>query len=70
MFAHDCLIFCKATKRAVRMITDILKNPEMVSGQVVNQLNLQKSRIEFSKGIENGFKGEITNIFILILVKA
>lgn len=58
MFAHDCQSFVKQLKGSTNDYR-YSKNSEKVSVQIVN---LQKSRIEFSKGIENSPKGEITNI--------
>lgn len=36
MVADNCVIFYKATKRAVRSIINILENYENISGQLIN----------------------------------
>lgn len=59
MFADDCLIFCKTTKTAVRTIRNILQGYCKVYGQLVN---LHKSTVQFSKGVQEDVKQSITDI--------
>lgn len=47
MFADDCLIFCKATKRAARLKKDILHYSK-VSGQLINYYNLKFNFLQLS----------------------
>lgn len=59
MFADDVLIFCKASKAAVRNIRDIFQDNCKVSRQLVNY---HKSTVQFSKGIHKCMKDDITDI--------
>lgn len=59
MFADDVLIFCKASKAAARNIRDILQDYCKVSRQLVN---FHKSTVQFSKGVQQGMKDDITDI--------
>lgn len=59
MFADDCLIFYKSNKTAARNIRDILQDYCKVSGQLVN---LHKSTVQFSKGVQKDVKHSITDI--------
>lgn len=57
--SDDCLILCKGTKQAARNIKHILERYCKILGQLVNY---HKSKILFSKGIENSTKKNIIDI--------
>lgn len=59
MFAEDCIIFCGAFKTAACHVRNILDHYCKVSGQLVN---IHKSKIQFSIGINNAHKREIEHI--------
>ena len=59
LFADDSLFFCKANKEECQTILRILKEYEAVSGQ---QINLQKSSIQFWHKIEEASRQELRDI--------
>ena len=58
-FADDSLFFCKANKEECQTILRILKDYEAVSGQ---QINFQKSSIQFGHKIEETSRQELRDI--------
>ena len=59
LFADDSLFFCKAQKEECQIILRILKEYEVVSGQLIN---FEKSFIQFGHKIEESFKQELRDI--------
>ena len=59
LFADDSLFFCKAKKEECQTILRILKDYEVVSGQ---QINFQKSSIQFGHNIEETSRQELRDI--------
>ena len=59
LFADDSLFFCKAQKEECQTILRILKEYEVVSGQ---QINFQKSPIQFGYKIEETSRQELKDI--------
>lgn len=59
------MIFCKATKFAARNVKDISENFCNISGQLVN-----KSTVQFSKGIERKLKMDIVDILQVDISKS
>lgn len=53
LFADNCIIFCRATKKVTRNARQILDHYCTVSGQFVN---CHKSKIQFSTGVLNAEK--------------
>lgn len=58
MFAYDCVIFCRAIKRAAREYKSNLDHYCQVSGQLIN---FHKSTFTFSIGVQKGVKVEIVD---------
>ena len=59
LFADDSLFFCKANKKECQTILRILKDYETVS---VQQINFQKSSIQFGHKIEETSSQELRDI--------
>lgn len=59
MFADDCLLFAKATKKATRNICKVLDAFSAASGQ---KINFHKSSLFFSSKVNHNIRNEITNI--------
>ena len=59
LFTDDSLFFCKANKEECQTILKILKEYETVSGQ---QINFQKSAIQFGHKIEESSRQELRDI--------
>lgn len=59
MSLDDCIIFCKTTKKTGRNVKYIIYHYCRLLRQLVNY---QKSKIRFSKGINETVKQEIMNI--------
>ena len=59
LFADDSPFFCKAQKEECHTILRILKEYEVVSGQLIN---FQKSSIQFGHKIEESTKQELRDI--------
>ena len=59
LFVDDSLFFCKANKEECQTILKILKEYEAVSGQ---QINFQKSSIQFGHKIEESSRQELRDI--------
>lgn len=55
MLADDCLMFCGATKKAARIIRDLLGLYCTVSGQPVN---CHIYKVQFSKGIKKAVRNK------------
>lgn len=49
MFAYDCLIFCRASKKAARKYQVYIGSLFRVSGQLVNY---NKSKVQFFEGFK------------------
>jgi len=58
LFVDDCFLFCRATKREVNALKNILSIHEDASGQ---QINFQKSEIFFSRNVGAEAKVNISN---------
>ncbi|XP_019101856.1 PREDICTED: uncharacterized protein LOC109133305 [Camelina sativa] len=56
LFADDSLFFCQATREQYGVVLRILKQHERVSGQ---QINFQKSSVQFGHTVESGFREEL-----------
>ncbi|XP_010468192.1 PREDICTED: uncharacterized protein LOC104748214 [Camelina sativa] len=59
LFADDSLFFCKADNDQCRVILDILKQYECVSGQ---QINFSKSSVQFGHKIDEATKTELQGV--------
>lgn len=59
MFGDDCIIFCKATKKATREIKYVLDHYCKVSSQLINY---HKSIVQFSIYVEKCGKTNIADI--------
>ncbi|KAL6209023.1 hypothetical protein ACLB2K_019966 [Fragaria x ananassa] len=59
MFADDCLIFAKASKKAARNISQVLDAFSAASGQ---KINFHKSSLFFSDKVNSSTKNEIVNV--------
>ena len=59
LFADDSLFFCKATEEECGIILKLLKNYEAASGQ---QINFQKSSVQFGHKVPDNIKADIHNI--------
>ena len=59
LFTYDSLFFCKTNKEECQTILRILKEYEAVSGQ---QINFQKSSIQFGHKIEEASRQELRDI--------
>ncbi|XP_010468779.1 PREDICTED: uncharacterized protein LOC104748899 [Camelina sativa] len=59
LFADDSLFFCRVDKDQCGVILDILKQYEAVSGQ---QINFDKSSIQFGHKVEEGVKREVQEV--------
>lgn len=59
LFADDSFIFCRATKKEVQALREILTVYEVVSGQMVN---LGKSSVSFSRNVRGELKDGISRI--------
>ena len=59
LFADDSLFFCKAQKEERQTILKILKEYEVVSGQLIN---FDKSSIQFGHKIEESARNELRDI--------
>ena len=59
LFADNSLFFCKATKEECGIILKLLKNYEAASGQ---QINFQKSSVQFGHKVPDNIKADIHNI--------
>ena len=59
LFADDSLFFCKAQKEECQTILRIVKEYEIVSGQLIN---FDKSSIQFGHKIEESAKQELRDI--------
>ena len=59
LFADDSLFFCKAQKEECQTILRILKEYEVVSGQLIN---FENSFIQFGHKIKESFKQELRDI--------
>ena len=59
LFADDSLFFCKATKEECGVILKLLRDYEAVSGQ---QINFQKSSVEFGHKVPDNIRSDIHNI--------
>ena len=59
LFADDSLFFCKAQRDECQTILKILKEYEMVSGQLIN---FDKSSIQFGHKIEESTRQELRDI--------
>ena len=59
LFADDSLFFCKAQKKECQTILRILKDYEVVSGQLIN---FDKSSIQFGHKIEESTRQELRDI--------
>ncbi|KAL6190194.1 hypothetical protein ACLB2K_036592 [Fragaria x ananassa] len=59
MFADDCLIFAKASKKAARKISQVLDAFSAASGQ---KINFHKSSLFFSDKVNSSTKNEIVNV--------
>lgn len=72
IFANDCIILYRATKskaskKAMRNIKQIVDHYGTFPGQLVNYY---KSKIEFSKGVSNADKNEISQILQISSIDA
>ena len=56
LFADDSLFFCKASVDEAKEIMQVLRDYEAATGQ---QVNLDKSSVTFSKGIQQAYKDSI-----------
>ena len=59
LFADDSLFFCKAKSEECQTILRILKDYEVVSGQ---QINFDKSSIQFGHKVEEGLRQELRDV--------
>ena len=59
VFADDSLFFCKATKEECGIILKLLKEYEAASGQ---QINFQKSSVQFGHKVPYNIRADIHNI--------
>lgn len=59
LFANDCLIFGRASSKAVRNISNVLQNFSSASRQ---QINRDKSNVYFSSKVDAYVKVSISNI--------
>ena len=59
LFADDSLFFCNATKEECGVILKLLKDYEAVSGQ---QINFQKSSVQFGHKDQDKIRSDIHNI--------
>lgn len=59
MFADDCFIFCRVTKKAARMIKQVLDHYWSISGQLINY---HKSEVQFSRNVRTFDKKKIAQI--------
>ncbi|KAK5772396.1 hypothetical protein PVK06_048684 [Gossypium arboreum] len=58
-FADDCILFGDATCKGFRVVRDVIREYELVSGQWVN---FYKSLIYFGANVESSIKEDITNL--------
>lgn len=59
MFANDCIIFCRSTKKTARTIKQALDHYCSLPGQLINY---HKSKVQFSGNVSSINKKEIVQI--------
>lgn len=58
-FADDCILFGDATSNGARVVRDVIREYETVSGQ---RVNFDKSLIYFGANVDSDFKVDIVNL--------
>ncbi|XP_074298841.1 uncharacterized protein LOC141629796 [Silene latifolia] len=66
-YADDALLCCKATHNSFEALRDLLKDFELVSGQMIN---LDKSYIKFSPNTPEDFRTHVTSILKMPMVSS